>query len=96
MLVHMIDQESGERMTDAQLTSEQVAQRHKLAWVPFGTGQRQCIGKDFSIMEAQIILAMIVQRYTLTAVPGPAALPKLTSTLKPNRPVFVCMEQRAG
>jgi cytochrome P450 len=47
-------------------------------------------------MEAQIILAMIVQRYTLTAVAGPALLPKLTSTLKPNRPVLVRLERRAG
>jgi len=77
-------------------TSEQVAQRHKLAWVPFGVGQRQCIGKDFSLMEAQIILAMIVQRYTLTAVAGPAVLPKFSTTLKPNRPVLVRLEQRAG
>jgi len=83
------------RFDPDRFTNEQVAQRHKLAWVPFGTGQRQCIGKDFSIMEAQFILAMIVQRYALTAAPGPAVLPKLTSTLKPNRPVFVYMEQRA-
>lgn len=68
------------RFDPDRFTSEQVAQRHKLAWVPFGAGQRQCIGKDFSIMEAQIILAMIIQRYTLTAAPGPTVLPKLTST----------------
>ena len=58
-------------------------------------GQRQCIGKDFSITEAQIILAMIVQRYTLTAVPGPPVLPKLSSSLKPNHPVLMHVKQRA-
>jgi cytochrome P450 len=84
------------RFDPERFTNEQVAQRHKLAWVPFGTGQRQCIGKDFSMMEAQIILAMIVQRYTLAAVAGPAVLPRVTSTLKPNRPVLVRLEQRAG
>jgi len=84
-----------DRFDPDRFTSEQVAQRHKHAWMPFGMGQRQCIGKDFSIMEAQIILAMIIQRYTLTAVPGPPVLPKLTSTLKPNRPVFMHVKQRA-
>ena len=57
---------------------------------------RQCIGRDFSIMEAQIILAMIVQRYMLTALPGTAALPKFSTTLKPDRPVMVKLERRAG
>ena len=72
------------------------AQRHKLAWMPFGAGQRQCIGKDFSIMEAQIILAMIVQRYTMHAVPGSSVRPKFSTTLKPDRPVLVNLERRAG
>src|SRR5262245_12444332 len=62
----------------------------------FGAGQRQCIGKDFSIMEAQIILAMIVQRYTMQAVPGPAVRPKFSTTLKPDRPVLVNLERRAS
>jgi cytochrome P450 len=77
-------------------TPERSGQRHKSAWVPFGLGQRQCIGKDFSLMEAQIILAMLVQRYTLTAVPGTAVLPKFSTTLKPDRPVLVHLERRAG
>jgi cytochrome P450 len=85
-----------ERFDPERFTEERIAQRHKLAWVPFGAGQRQCIGRDFSIMEAQIILAMIVQRYTLSAVSGPAVLPKLSSTLKPNRPVLVRLEPREG
>jgi cytochrome P450 len=63
--------------------------------VPFGAGQRQCIGRDFSIMEAQIILAMIVQRYKVAAVPGPALAPKLSSTLKPSRGVLVQLARRA-
>ncbi len=84
-----------ERFDPERFASGQAAQ-HKSAWMPFGMGQRQCIGRDFSIMEAQIILAMIVQRYMMTAVPGPAALPKLSTTLKPDRPVLVQLERRAG
>jgi cytochrome P450 len=84
-----------EHFDPERFTSEQVAQRDKLAYLPFGLGQRQCIGKDLALMEAQIILAMLVQRYGLNAVPGPALLPKLSTTLKPNRPVFVRVTQRA-
>jgi cytochrome P450 len=84
------------RFDPERFTGEAVAQQHKSAWMPFGMGQRQCIGRDFSIMEAQIILAMIVQRYMLTAVDSGTVLPKFSTTLKPDRPVLVRLEQRAG
>jgi cytochrome P450 len=60
------------------------ADRHKQAWIPFGVGQRQCIGRDLSLMETQIILPMLLQRFTLAAVPGRVARPKLATTLVPN------------
>jgi cytochrome P450 len=84
------------RFDPERFASEQVVQQHKAAWMPFGMGQRQCIGRDFSIMEAQIILAIIIQRYKLTAVPGSAVLPKFSTTLKPDRPVMVNLERRTG
>ncbi|HSL42735.1 MAG TPA: cytochrome P450 [Anaerolineales bacterium] len=38
----------------------------KYAYLPFGGGPRVCIGNHFSLMEAQILLAMIVSRYELS------------------------------
>jgi cytochrome P450 len=49
---------------------ERTAGRPARAYLPFGAGQRQCIGKDFAMMEAVVILAMITQRYRLDLVPG--------------------------
>jgi cytochrome P450 len=37
--------------------------RHPLAWMPFGAGQRMCIGRDFSLMEGMFILARLAQQY---------------------------------
>ncbi|MFL5806215.1 MAG: cytochrome P450, partial [Roseiflexaceae bacterium] len=85
-----------ERFDPERFTDERIAQRHKLAWVPFGAGQRQCIGRDFSIMEAQIILAMIMQHYDLAAIPGQTIAPKLSASLKPNRGVRVRLEKRGA
>jgi cytochrome P450 len=85
-----------ERFDPERFSAERSASRHKSAWVPFGMGQRLCIGKDFSIMEAQLILAMIVQRYTFEPVPGPAVQPKISSTLKPDRSIEVVLKKRAG
>ena len=58
--------------------------RHRQAWIPFGAGQRQCIGRDLSLMETQIILPMLLQRFTLAAVPGRIAQPRLGATFVPK------------
>jgi cytochrome P450 len=83
-----------DRFDPERFANEQVESRHKLAWMPFGAGQRQCIGRDFSIMEAQIVLAMILQRYTLEALPGHTAAPLPSGTLKPQGGVLVRLQRR--
>lgn len=40
----------------------------RCAYFPFGAGARICIGKAFSMMEATLILAMIMQKFRLTLV----------------------------
>ncbi|MEU7486422.1 cytochrome P450 [Streptomyces sp. NPDC042319] len=40
------------------------------AFFPFGQGNRMCIGDSFSWTEATIAIATILQRYTLSPVPG--------------------------
>jgi cytochrome P450 len=42
------------------------AKRHACAWLPFGAGQRFCLGKDFALMEGKLILAMTLQRFDFT------------------------------
>jgi cytochrome P450 len=44
--------------------------QHKFAYLPFGAGARMCIGSSFAMMEAQLVLAAVVQRYRLSLVPG--------------------------
>jgi cytochrome P450 len=44
--------------------------QHRFAYLPFGAGARMCIGSNFAMMEAQLVLASIVQRYRLSLVPG--------------------------
>ena len=75
-------------------TPENSAQRHKFAFVPFGAGQRMCIGRDFAMMEGQLALAMVMQRFVVTAVPGHITKPQLTSTLRPKGGVMVNLAKR--
>jgi cytochrome P450 len=38
----------------------------KGAYTPFATGSRICIGNGFAMMEAQLLLALIIQRFQIT------------------------------
>ena len=42
----------------------------KQAYLPFGMGPRVCMGAAFALQEATLILAQLVRRYRLEAVPG--------------------------
>jgi cytochrome P450 len=56
----------------------------RCAYFPFGAGPRICIGAAFSMVEAVLVLATVLQRYTLTAEPGAAVTPWATMTLRPR------------
>jgi cytochrome P450 len=68
--------------------------RHQLAWMPFGAGQRQCIGRDFALMEGQLILSKLLQRYELTAVPERQVKARIGLTLRTQNGVFVTIKRR--
>ena len=82
-----------ERFAPAQGTEAERA-RHKLAWLPFGAGQRLCIGQDFALMEGQLILARLMQHYHMTAVPSRLAQPAISTTLRPKAGVWVQLTPR--
>lgn len=86
--------EDPERFDPDRFTPERSAGRHKHAWVPFGAGQRQCIGKEFALMEAQLILARLAQRFRFKAVPGRVARPHLSTTLRARSGVWVRLSRR--
>ena len=75
-------------------TPERVAKRPRYAYFPFGGGPRQCIGNEFALMEAQLIIAMVVQRYRLQLVPGQHIEPDPIATLRPSSGVQVTLHTR--
>ena len=46
--------------------------RPQFAYFPFGGGPRLCIGGRLAEMQSLLVLAAVLQRYDLHAVPGPA------------------------
>ncbi len=49
-----------------------------------GGGPRQCIGNLFSIMEAQILIAVLLRRLRMRLVPGHPVSPQALTTLRPR------------
>ena len=63
--------------------------RPRFAYFPFGGGPRLCIGQNFALMEATLIVAMVMQRYRLDLVPGHTVDPNPRGTLRPRPGVWM-------
>src|SRR6516225_9970995 len=53
------------------------------AYKPFGTGQRACIGRQFALQEATLVLAMLLQRFEFVDFANYHLETKQTLTIKP-------------
>ncbi|MFF6911030.1 cytochrome P450 [Streptomyces sp. NPDC012466] len=68
----------------SRFTPEAEAERPVHAFKPFGTGERACIGRQFALHEATMLLAMLVHRYRLSDHAHYRLTVKETLTLKPE------------
>ncbi|GED29784.1 cytochrome P450 [Brevibacillus centrosporus] len=65
------------------------------AFFPFGGGPRVCIGNNFALMEATLLLATFAQRYQLRlAEPGQIVEPEPLVTLRPKNGLRMRLEKR--
>ena len=66
----------------------------RCAYFPFGAGARVCIGKAFSMMEASLILAIIVQKFSLSLTSDRPIEPMPSFTLRPKQEVMMLISAR--
>jgi cytochrome P450 len=61
------------------------AARQRYAYFPFGGGPHLCVGNEFAMMEAQLILATVAPAYRLALVRDEEVAPEPLVTLRPPR-----------
>lgn len=73
-----------ERFWPERFDPETGEKQQPFAYFPFGAGPRMCIGSTFAMMEARLLLATILQRYSPLLVPGHPVEPKPMITVRPK------------
>ena len=64
-----------------------------LAYIPFGTGGRSCIGRHFAIMMMQLIIIKALQIYRFHLVPNQQIKPQFDITLHPKNGIYMKLEK---
>lgn len=76
--------EKPEEFYPEHFSPERQAARPRFAYFPFGGGPRQCIGNGFALMEAQLIMATVAQKYRLRLTDEREIEPEASVTLRPR------------
>jgi unspecific monooxygenase len=67
---------------------------HRFAYMPFGAGPRICVGAQFALAEAGLVLAMLVQRFEFTLADDVPVLPITVITTQPDHAVLFRLRSR--
>jgi cytochrome P450/NADPH-cytochrome P450 reductase len=76
--------ENAEEFNPDNFSKEAEANRPPYAYKPFGNGQRACIGRQFAMQEAVLVIGMILQRFQLFDHNNYDLKIKETLSLKPD------------
>jgi cytochrome P450 len=85
-----------EHFDPTRFTPEREKLLPRSAYIPFSAGPRICIGNHFALMEGQLLIATIAQRYSFSLVAGQHIEPDIVHnlTLRPGGTVDVVVSKR--
>lgn len=88
--------ENPEAFDPERFSPERSTGRHPYAYFPFGGGPRKCIGYEFALLEAQLVLTMLVQKFRLSLVRGHPVLPDPVITLRPRYGILMNLHKQTS
>lgn len=71
-----------------------MAQRPRMAYFPFGAGQRQCIGQPLALQALPLCLANLAAHYDLHLQMDTVVKPQPAMNLRPGHPIFIKVTPR--
>ena len=66
----------------------------RFAYVPFGAGPRVCVGAQFALTEATLVLAMLMRAFRVSRDDAAPVLPVAVVTTQPDHPPAFRLEAR--
>lgn len=85
--------EEPERFNPERFSSKENFTRTRFSYFPFGGGARFCIGNSFALIEAQLILATVAQKYRLCLVSDCIVEPEASFTLHPRKEIMMNLQK---
>lgn len=86
--------ENPEQFIPERFSKENKSQRPAYAYLPFGGGPRLCIGNNFAMMEMQLVLNRLIERYNFELVKTHEVSAKPMITLRPKNGIMMNVEKR--
>ena len=85
-VTHRLEQywEDPERFDPERFDKARSVGRSRFAYIPFAAGHRNCIGSYMALMQSKLVVALIMQRYDLSLVPGHVVEPQAATTMRPR------------
>jgi cytochrome P450 len=71
---------------------EATRSRDRYVYLPFGAGPRVCVGANFAMMQAHIILATLVARFRFAPATESLPVPTMSMTVRPDTGVRLAVK----